>query len=319
MPKIETSRETHNYVDSPRCPICGQPANVYRRKETLELWEGSCDRCGEVRITQSAIVEAHRQGNQHLLSAWLRNRSASEPSVTLEKESVERILKDTPEYSILDRLDQTLVQMERKTSEPGRISGFDYERDYPLVYAKSQSEAMFCMRSLAKLGYCELDGNGVSARMTAEGYRHLYELQRASRASSFAFVAMWFDPSTNEVYDQAIEPAIRESGYNPFRIDRVHHTNRIDDEIIGGIKRSRFMVADFSGQRQGVYFEAGLMLGLGRTVIWMCKKGELKEVHFDARQYNFIDYETIPEAKQRLYDRIIAIEGEGPERQVRSD
>ena len=89
--------------------------------------------------------------------------------------------------------------------------------------------------------------------------------------------------------------------------------NRIDDEIIGQIKRSRFMVAGFTGQRSGIYFEAGMMLGLGRTVIWMCKKSELNQVHFDTRQYNFIDYENVTDAKKRLYDRIIAIEGQGPE------
>jgi hypothetical protein len=60
---------------------------------------------------------------------------------------------------------------------------------------------------------------------------------------------MWFDDSMDEVYDEAIKPAISEAGYNPLRIDRVEHANRIDDEIIGRIKGSRFMVADFTGQR----------------------------------------------------------------------
>jgi hypothetical protein len=75
------------------------------------------------------------------------------------------------------------------------------------------------------------------------------------------------------------------------------------------------MVADFTGQRHGVYFEAGLMLGLGRSVIWMCQKEELSKeggLHFDIRQFNFIPYESVAEAKKRLYDRILAIEGEGP-------
>jgi hypothetical protein len=39
----------------------------------------------------------------------------------------------------------------------------------------------------------------------------------------------------------------------------------------------------------------------------------LTQVHFDARQYNLIDYGNIGEAKKRLYDRIVAIQGEGPE------
>lgn len=56
------------------------------------------------------------------------------------------------------------------------------------------------------------------------------------------------------------------------------------------------------------------MLGLGRTVIWMCDKKELEQgkLQFDVRQFNFIDYESIPQAQERLYNRILAIEGEGP-------
>jgi nucleoside 2-deoxyribosyltransferase len=123
---------------------------------------------------------------------------------------------------------------------------------------------------------------------------------------------MWFDKSTDNLYNQAIKPAILKAGYDPLRIDRHEHVNRIDDEILGQIKRSRFMVADFTGQRYGVYFEAGMMIGLGRTVIWMCDKKQLDQLHFDVRQFNFIDHESIPEAQDRLYNRILAIEGEGP-------
>ena len=54
------------------------------------------------------------------------------------------------------------------------------------------------------------------------------------------------------------------------------------------------------------------MLGLGRNVFWMCEKSELEKVHFDTRQYNFVDYESAEDAKSRLYFRILAIEGPGP-------
>jgi len=125
---------------------------------------------------------------------------------------------------------------------------------------------------------------------------------------------MWFDESMDDLYERAIEPAIRDAGYDPLRIDRYEHVNRIDDEIIGQIRRSRFMVADFTGQRFGVHFEAGMMMGLGRTVIWLCDRKDLDEgkLHFDVRQFNFIAYESIEDAKNRLYHRILAIEGEGP-------
>jgi nucleoside 2-deoxyribosyltransferase len=95
-------------------------------------------------------------------------------------------------------------------------------------------------------------------------------------------------------------------------VDKIEHVNRIDDQIISDIRRSRFMVADLTGQRQGVYFEAGMMLGQGRTVIWMVHKDELPKVHFDNRQYNFIVYDDLSDARKRLKLRILALEGEGP-------
>jgi hypothetical protein len=46
----------------------------------------------------------------------------------------------------------------------------------------------------------------------------------------------------------------------------------------------------------------------------MCdKKGsDQGKLHFDVRQFNFIDHESIEDARERLYNRILAIEGEGP-------
>jgi len=198
MPKVQTGAETHIITDSPRCPICSLQANVYRRKTPSNLFEGSCERCGDVAITLSAIEEATKQDYRHLVSAWLRRRPASEPPVTLEKDSVERILKDTQEYSALEKLDLTIVQIEKLTDFPGQESKFDYERDYPLVYAKNPDEANFYLSQLADLGYIKGFGTAgglVKPSMKAGGYQRLSEIQQASRESAFAFVAMWFDAS----------------------------------------------------------------------------------------------------------------------------
>lgn len=122
---------------------------------------------------------------------------------------------------------------------------------------------------------------------------------------------MWFDDS-RAPFETAINAAIRNAGYNPVRIDRVEHVNRIDDEIIARIRDSKFLVADFTGQRNGVYFEAGFMLGLGRPVFWICDQEQLKDVHFDTRQYNTVDYTDTDDLRKRLQFRIEAILGKGP-------
>ncbi len=132
---------------------------------------------------------------------------------------------------------------------------------------------------------------------------------------------MWFDASMNDVYEKGIEPAIKEAGYEPMRIDRKQHNNKIDDQIIDEIKYSRFLVADVtqdeSGARGGVYYEAGFAHGLkdcGRKieVIFTCRKDVIDEVHFNIRQYNHIIWETPEDLKERLVNRIAAVIGDGP-------
>jgi len=69
-----------------------------------------------------------------------------------------------------------------------------------------------------------------------------------------------------------------------FRSSKDHeHINKIGDEIISQIRRSKFLIADFTGHRGGVYFEAGLAMGLGLLVFWTCRRDDLDKLHFDIR------------------------------------
>lgn len=152
--------------------------------------------------------------------------------------------------------------------------------------------------------------------LTAKGFERLEEFEKANIASKQAFVAMWFHDSLNEVYEQAIEPAIREAGYEPRIIRKVEHNNKIDDEIIAEIRRSKFVIADFTCgfskdkseviARGGVYYEAGFAQGLGHPVIWTCRSDIIAHVHFDTRQYNHIVWETATDLKEKLLNRIRA-------------
>ena len=106
--------------------------------------------------------------------------------------------------------------------------------------------------------------------------------------------------------------------YRPIRIDKAEFNDRIDDEIIAEIRRSRFLVADFTqdgdSARGGVYYEAGFAHGLDRPVIFTCRKNVIDKglIHFDTRQYNHIAWTTAEELRKRLADRIAAIIGDGP-------
>ena len=151
------------------------------------------------------------------------------------------------------------------------------------------------------------------ARILPEGWAHLEKIKRSHLDSSQGFVAMWFIPKFNDLFTDTIAPALNNAGYTAFRVDRKDHVGKIDDEIAAEIKRSRFIVADFTGHRGGVYFEAGYAMGLGIPVIWTCRKNHMKKLHFDIRQYNCLDWEMdkLDDFKDRLRWRIENVCGRG--------
>jgi hypothetical protein len=155
--------------------------------------------------------------------------------------------------------------------------------------------------------------SGFQFVISAAGWAFL-ETMRPNRASPFGFVAMNFKKELLGFYEQGLKPGIERAGYSALRIDRHEHVNRIDDEIIAQLRKSRFCVADFTGQNQGVYFEAGFALGFNLPVVWTCAADELKSVHFDTRQYNALRWEAdaLPDFTTRLANRIEAIIGKFP-------
>ena len=223
---------------------------------------------------------------------------------------------DEPELTVQQKLDLLIRFLARITDHPGQRIEFDNAHDYSVACAKNLDEVMFYFNALVsrKLIESHQSFTGSSrprATITAEGWNELSRLETLGEQSSSAFVAMAFS-HTRDQFEQAIGQAIKEAGYLPIRVDRIEHVNKIDDEIIARIRAAKFLVADFTMQRNGVYFEAGFMLGLGRPVIWLCDKSELDQVHFDTRQYNTIDYVSAEDLRMRLQVRIEALLGKGP-------
>jgi hypothetical protein len=142
-------------------------------------------------------------------------------------------------------------------------------------------------------------------KMTAKGWMKIQELQSSSQIKRQCFVAMWFDPSMQEAR-KIIVKAIQDSGYSPMIIDIKEHNNQIVPEIFYEIKQSRFVIADLTGQRNGVYYEAGYAEALGKPVILMCKDTSDSKPHFDVAQKNTIFWKDENDAYERLVKRIRA-------------
>lgn len=274
---------------------------------------------GRYKATGTVLPRLERLTDEQraVLTTWLVDqRRLGEVVPTIDSYNIEQVLSRA-RLPIAERCNRALTYI-------GNVSGrldsehdlFEEHADYLCAHAEllAPDEIDALQDFLVTQGWLlNLQGN---VRLTMDGIQHLEDLRRSSAASSQGFVAMWFDTSMEAAYTEGIAPAVRDVGYNPLRIDSKEHANKIDDEIIAEIRRSRFVVADFTSEidkpRGGVYFEAGFAKGLGIEVIWTCRADMIGHVHFDTRQFNHILWQTPMELREKLARRISAILGDGP-------
>lgn len=118
---------------------------------------------------------------------------------------------------------------------------------------------------------------------------------------------MAFNEETKKIRE-AIRQSIKETGFEPDIVDENHLSSdkTINDAIISNIRSCKFCIADFTLHKHGVYFESGFALGLGKPVIYLCRKDEFKKAHFDIKPLQHIIYETEDELTRKLTDKINA-------------
>ena len=126
----------------------------------------------------------------------------------------------------------------------------------------------------------------------------------SNEESKICFVGMWFDPSMDDIYANGILAPIIELGYDVVRIDKEEHNERIDQRIFELIRKARFMVADFTQNRAGVYYEAGFAYGQGIPIIHTCHARDFDKRHFDIGTLNTIKYTSAIELAPILRKRV---------------
>ena len=236
--------------------------------------------------------------------------------------------------SMEDRLLAFMREVIRQWDKDQRRRYTPQSDEYALFMAASGCHKLESLREFwdyaEKKGWIELGPSAIgqttrspmridlSARMFVEAQG------RETSQSRQGFVAMWFNPSLAAIYEQGIAPGIEDAGYAPLRIDQQdpREDGTIDDAIIAEIRRSRFLVADFThgtkGHRGSVYYEAGFAHGLGIPRIFTCRKDliDSNALAFDVNHYFVLDW--LPEQpaalRKRLCQRIWALTslGEGP-------
>ena len=178
-----------------------------------------------------------------------------------------------------------LAQSKRKTAYAGANVGITRSKDYPLAYGRNIAELRYYIRYLENRRFIEWSQTMTEpslATMLPEGWGAIEAYKSPNSESEKVFVAMWFHDQMTSVFEEGIGPRDEDDcGYRAMRIDMKDFVGDITDKIIAEIRGSRFVVADFTGQRQGVYYESGYARGIGLPVIWTCRKDDMEKLHFD--------------------------------------
>jgi nucleoside 2-deoxyribosyltransferase len=235
---------------------------------------------------------------------------------------LESIEKNLPDYTVTEKQLILLKNIERRMDFPGQEVSLIPKIHYPLSWAKNEKEFVYYLQSLAERGLIRFPDENLRTikdpyqvvHITAAGWDYLEKNARTTAISDQAFVAMSFSPALKTIWENGIKKAIERAGYVAYRVDSEPHADRIDVKIMAEIRNSQFLVADVTEQKRGVYFEAGYALGMGIPVLWLCRKDDLKNAHFDTNHYNHVLWENETGLKEELYSFVCAIIGKGPRR-----
>ena len=125
------------------------------------------------------------------------------------------------------------------------------------------------------------------------------------------FVAMMFSGETVSTYEQVYKPVIQSLNFSVMRIDEKQFNGSIIGEITTEITDSVALIADLTGNRGGVYYEAGIARGLQLCnhpikLILTCKRSffDDKKVHFDVSGDNIVLYDSDEDLRQKLLKRL---------------
>lgn len=299
------------------CPICNSKCEVTESGFNKNI---ICPSCGPYSLSKTHGFPTLAKITLCLIAGYLYEtkmhrvdlvESGATEGLSLNEETIQKILSDPliPKTS-MQRLDKIILNLYKKNEGFLTIlKGGDYMP--AMGYAKNLQEFMMMLNALHELHY--LDEQNI---LTIKGLQYAESLLTSNRNSTNVFMAMKFSDEFKVLRESAIKPACDKCGFTAFTVDEEEYNDDIPDKIISGIKTSRFVIADFTENNLGVYYEAGYAKGLGLPVIKTCKKEwfdkkddtgiRVNKLHFDIEHDNLILWVDSDDFAQKLEARIRA-------------
>jgi len=331
-------------VKNGKCPFCKEPARFWSTRPTLHGFD--CAICGQFFVSgelhealtkielgpellnciSENIVSNTPTGKFPIITSWHLAREARPENlaadITVKRfedfASLPIIHSDKPEALLM--LAAAKVEMAGPFSETTltfrdlyqlKINGVKELHEWRKVLEESNL-------LLSRIDLMPEGLHSISFRVSPAGWERVFS-KRRSVNSKKVFIAMQFSwgealTETKTFFIEAIKLGCKDCGYEAELVSDQHHLDQITDRIVAKIKSARFVIADFTFNNRGSYYEAGLARGLGIPVIHTVMKGHTadpsdkeKRLHFDIQQINYLEWSNPAEVRERLRDRIMAV------------
>lgn len=313
------------------CVIC----KLHNRSEIKNLpndsYSVSCERCGNYEISRSNYVNLQNNINRppHTVSSWIKEQNRLYDSIpVLTTENMDMLIS-MPDRNLDSKLEALVLEVNRRflvdknrpfgnNEKEVRIIEGDNEW-LSITWSRDYYELKSILDEIHKMGLFDIargqfkDKRWVEtiSNISFQGRHYIESLGTVGKTSNKVFMAFHFTEEMKNSFEVTVRKVISDISNGQLEATRVSTLGtstdtKIDDELISMIKASKVVIADFTGHRTAVYYEAGFAMGLGIPVIWTCRADHIEDLSFDTRQYPHILWENKEDLYKQLTQRINA-------------
>lgn len=121
---------------------------------------------------------------------------------------------------------------------------------------------------------------------------------KTAQPKPFAFVAMPFSKSFDDLYEKGIRIACERARVYCERVDEQHYDGTIIDRIFNQIAKADVVICELSGRNPNVFYETGYAHALGKKSLLLASSAQ--DIPFDLQSFPIVVYGGSLETLVRL-------------------
>lgn len=284
-----------------KCGFCGEAARgaVTASRDSIDV---ECVCCGNYRISSTAddlLARKQFTERQHATLAYaVRRISERADRQMLTSDWINEVLRADGLPSPQELLDSFVLWAGANSPHAGRQFQVEYPAFKAILGVENVDSFNFVAEWIDQSRWFSgmrpraisvLPIPVINCALTPLGWERYRDLSTSRAGGTAAFMAMKFsNEELTRIVREHFAPEIGLAGYKLRRLDDGQPAGLIDDQLRVAIRTARLLICDLTDGNAGAYWEAGFAEGLGKPVIYTCRR----DVFEDKRHGNHPHFDT---------------------------